>query len=207
MPDLWRMAHPRVRPASRLVASTEWPRLGEVLAGVTHHIRADAAFHASDSFRDGERAMTRALAGIRAPRLALFGHVAWELCLDGMLVRREGAALVAEVSDGIASALEASGGESAVDSAARIHHAARKGEALPPNVTGRVGQMLAELARGPWLEGYARGAVVAERLDGIRARLGLSALDLEPKRSLAALLDETMARGAAAIDALLVMPV
>ena len=33
-------------------------------------------------------------------RLSLFGHIAWELCLDGALVRREGAKLVSEVGEG-----------------------------------------------------------------------------------------------------------
>jgi hypothetical protein len=209
LPDLWRMAHRHVRPARGVVAPLEspLPRLGEVLAGVRHHERADGAFHASESFRDGEQAMARALATIEAPRLPLFGHIAWELCLDGALVRREGAPLLAQVRDAIASALEPSAGESAVDAAARIHHTARKGEALPPEVNARVGHMLAELARGFWIEGYAHGEIVAERLGGIRARLGFPPLEEEPRRALAALLEERIERAGAAIEPLLGMAV
>jgi hypothetical protein len=207
LPDLWRMAHPHVRPVRGTLAAGECARVNEVLAGVAHHERADAAFHASHSFREGERAMTRALADAGAPRLPLFGHIAWELCLDGALVRREGAALTSEVREAIERACERSGGEAAVDAAARIHHAARKREALPAGFDARVGEMLAELGRGRWIEGYARGEVVAERLDGIRRRLGFAALETGQRTTLAALLDDAIGRAGSAVGPLLDMPI
>jgi hypothetical protein len=207
LPDLWRMAHRHVRPAVGTVDSGGSARVGEVLAGVAHHGRADAAFHRSDSFRDAERAMSRALAGVGAPRLSLFGHIAWELCLDGALVRREGGDLTREVRQGIASVLEVSAGEAAAATAARLHHAARRGSALPPLFDERVGRMLAELERGRWMEGYARGDVVAERLDAIRSRLGFAALEGAARATLAALLDRAIERADAELDALLAMPV
>jgi hypothetical protein len=207
LPDLWRMAHRHVRPASAALDDAPSPRVAEVLAGVAHHGRADAAFHASASFHEGERAMTKALAGIGAPRLSLFGHIAWELCLDGALVRREGAALVSGVRDAVESAREVTAGESAADAAARIHHAARKGEPLPVGFDARLGHMLTELGKGRWIEGYARGGVVAERLDGIRSRLGFDPIAPEKRAALAELLDDAIVRAAAEIEPLLALPV
>ena len=207
LPDLWRMAHRHVRPAPGDLEPGAWPREEEVLRGVTHHRRADTAFHAGEVFRDGERTLARALATVAAPRLPLFAHIAWELCLDGALVRREGAALVAEVQAAISCAREAAREESAVDAAARIHHAARKGEPLPPELNPRVGAMLDELGRGRWIEGYARGGTVAERLDGIRRRLGFPPLDAETRAALEGILGEAIDRAGAAIGPLLAMPV
>jgi hypothetical protein len=207
LPDLWRMAHRHVRPVSGPGAGGASLRVHEILEGVAHHARADAAFHASDSFRKGERAMMQALAQVGAPRLPLFGHIAWELCLDGALVKREGATLSSEVRAGIACALEAPDGEPAADAAARIHHDTRKGEALPSGFDGRVHRMLAELGRGRWIEGYAEGAVVAERLDGIRGRLGFAALDATARSALTSLLDDAIARAGGELDALLALPI
>jgi hypothetical protein len=192
-----------------MIARAEPLRLREVLDGVAHHARADAAFHACATFHEGERTVARALASVGAPRLPLFAHIAWELCLDGALVRRDGTPLLENVRDGIARALETDGdeGESAIEASVRIHHAARKGEPLPAEVNPRVDRMLAELARGRWIEGYARGEIVAERLEGIRARLGFAPLEEDPKRALAALLDETIERADAAVAPLLRLPV
>lgn len=207
LPDLWRMADRYVRPAASARASGSWVRLDEVMAGIAHHGRADAAFHASPSFQSGEKWIAGALRTVGAPRLPLFGHIAWELCLDGALVRREGRSLLDEVRDAVGSACETSNGESAVEAAARIHHAARKGEPLPSQLNARVGRMLAEVANGGWIEGYARGAVIADRLGGIRARLGFAPLEEEPRRTLSAILDEGIARAEGEIAALMTLSV
>jgi hypothetical protein len=215
LPDLWRMAHRHVRPAPGAIEAGASGRVAEVLAGVAHHGRADAAFHASEVFAGGEKQMARALAeltGVRAPRLGLFAHIAWELCLDGALVRREGEALSIEVREGIARAVEPTetpGGEPAVDAAARLHHQARKraAEPLPEGFDARVARMLVELGRGRWMEGYARGDVVAERIDGIRERLGFARLDGTQQAVLAAAMDEAIDRAASAIGPLLELPI
>jgi hypothetical protein len=207
LPDLWRMAHRHVRPAASARAPASSVRLEEVMEGIAHHGRADGAFHASASFQGGEKWISRALATVGAPRLPLFGHIAWELCLDGALVRREGRALLDEVRDAVESACEAPHGESAVDAAARIHHAARKGEPLPSELNARVGRMLTEVARGGWIEGYGHGAVVADRLGGIRARLGFAPLEEGPQQRLVAILDEGITRAEGEITALMALPV
>jgi hypothetical protein len=146
--------------------------------------------------------MTRALATLGVPRLSLFGHIAWELCLDGALVRREGATR-GDVQRALAIACEAVDGESAADAAARLHHAARKGASLPASFAPRMNRMLEELGRGAWIEGYARGDVVAERLDGIRGRLGFAPMEREARGALAALLDDAIAGADAQLDAVL----
>ena len=68
-------------------------------------------------------------------------------------------------------------------------------------------RMLSELGRGRWIEGYARGEIVAERLDGIRGRLGFEPMPAAKKGALAALLDEAIERATEAIGPLLEMPV
>jgi hypothetical protein len=205
LPDLWRMADRHVRPARGPVEAAN-PRVAEVLEGIAHHERADRAFHACEAFHEGEHAMTRALATLGAPRLSLFGHIAWELCLDGALVRREGA-LRGDVQGALAAACEATDGESAADAAARLHHAARKGAPLPAAFVPRMNRMLGELGRGAWIEGYARGDVVAERLDGLRGRLGLPPMEREARGALAAVLDEAIAGADAQLDAVLALRV
>jgi len=206
LPDLWRMADRHVKPARGVVAAGAGGRVADVLEGIAHHERADRAFHACEAFHEGEHAMTRALATLGAPRLSLFGHIAWELCLDGALVRREGA-MRGDVQRTLAIACEVIDGESAVNAAARLHHAARKGASLLASFAPRMNRMLEELGRGAWIEGYARGDVVAERLDGIRARLGFSPMEQEARGALAALLDDAIAGADEQLDAELALRV
>jgi hypothetical protein len=206
LPDLWRMADRHVRPARDAVTCGGSARVSEVLEGIVHHERADRAFHACAPFHEGERTMTRALATVGAPRLSLFGHIATELCLDGALVRRD-ATIARDVSDALAGPCAAVDGESPLHVAARIHHAARKNEPLPPPFESRMGRVLHELARGSWIEGYGRGSVVADRLDGIRARLGFAAMSPDGKATLGALLDDAIERADAMLDAILTLRV
>src|SRR5205085_1200656 len=102
LPDLWRIVDRRVRateaePRRDAIAGVRaggGDRLAEVMAGIAHHLEADRWFHASAVFSVGERATAARFreAGFFAPRMGLLGHVAWELLLDGALVRRLGVA-------------------------------------------------------------------------------------------------------------------
>jgi hypothetical protein len=207
LPDLWRMADRQVRPALVPVAETRVARVNEVLTGIAHHTRADAAFHASASFHEGERALARAFADLGAARLPLFGHIAWELCLDGALLRREGESLLADLRAAIAVAMESVGGETAVAAAARVHRAARKpGAPLPTGFEERVARILTTIG-GEWIEGYTRGAVVGERLEGIRAMLGLARFTTVEREALGGVLEAAIARAARELDALLAMEI
>jgi len=207
LPDVWRIADRRVRPALGDAPVAGSARVGEVIAGVDHHRRADAVFHESAVFREGERALRKAFGGIEIPRLSLFGHIAWELCLDGALVRREGEELLAEVRAAIAIATEPLEGEAPVDAAARIHHAARRGDTLPEGFEARVARLLNEIGRGPWLTGYARGDVVAERIDGIRRSLGFPRVEGSERERLGLVLAHAIDRAEAAVAPLLAMVV
>jgi hypothetical protein len=82
LPDLAPMAG--IRLAVRRLDG----RLGE---GMRCHLRADAAFHADRRFRDGSRALRRALAarGVGSGPARAVGHAGWELLLDGTLVATE----------------------------------------------------------------------------------------------------------------------
>jgi hypothetical protein len=140
------------------------------------------------------------------PRLSLFGHIAWELCLDGALVRREGEALTDGIRDAVLDASSADAGPSVIERAARAHHTARKGDAtaqLPDGFAARMDRMVREVGRSPWIAGYARGAIVAERIEGIRTRLGLAPAEPAQRATLGALLDGAIDGAGAAVDEVL----
>lgn len=177
LPDLWRMADRRVRPASP--AQQAWDALGEhdagtrdVMRGIDHHLEVDLWFHEHDVFTTGERAAAAALRGARteARKLTLFAHPLWEMCLDGALVRRLGAAAVrAAVAEAFAR------GEAASRAAARAHHFARAqgGDGYVVEFEARMRWLGDELGSGPWIEGYARPDGLVRGLEGMRKRLGL----------------------------------
>ncbi|HEY6459948.1 MAG TPA: hypothetical protein VIY73_07340 [Polyangiaceae bacterium] len=100
----------------------------------------------------------------------LFAHVAWELCLDGALLRRLG---TEPVLRDVARSIDSMRPD-AHRRAANLH------TALPPDERAafdvRVDRILDAIARGPWVAGYATASGVVERLDGVRARLGFPAL-------------------------------
>src|SRR5512132_2779549 len=89
LPDLWRMADRRVRPAVGELppsdSNNEASALPRVLAGIAHHVAADRWFHRDPVFLDGEQLTAARLRSVAAdaPRIGLFAHVLWELCLDG----------------------------------------------------------------------------------------------------------------------------
>jgi hypothetical protein len=208
LPDLWRMADRRVRP-SRAVEPPSSPERGlaEVLAGIDHHVALDRWFHAAPVFLDGERRLAEALpaAAPGAPRLGLFAHVLWEMCLDGALLRRTG---LAPVLDDVRAGLAAIDGAPG-DAAASIHHFQRRAPSpagAPPEraaFEARLRRICDELARGPWIAGYQNGAGLTLRVAGVRARFGLPPFTPEQHARLAALLDRLAAPADQALDDLL----
>jgi hypothetical protein len=192
LPDLWRMADRRVRPA--LVAIANPPaatgELASILAGINHHLHVDRWFHTGDVFVEGERLTFDRLraSGLDAPKIGLFAHIAWELCLDGALVRREGLeATLHALRDGFRAAT----GESA-DDAASLHHFDR----LERTASERrafdavMRRLFHDIARGPWVAGYQDGAGVARRIEGMRVRLGFSSFSAADRERLGLVLDE-----------------
>lgn len=197
LPDLWRMADRKVR-AQRLDPSTmEGAQRSEVLRGIDHHLDADLWFHGDAVFAEGERATADALkrSGASAPRLVLFAHVTWEMCLDGALVRALGGdALLVSVREGLASA-RASG---ELDRSARLHHWDRdsrpaRGDDDRAVFDARMQYIEAELHKGAWVLGYASGEGIAARLSGIRARLGIAPLSPDDHARVAAVAEDLLA--------------
>jgi hypothetical protein len=176
LPDLWRMADRRVRPAPEPVAAASGTELAALLAGIDHHLRTDRWFHAAPIFVEGERLTSERLrvSGLDAPKLGLFAHIAWELCLDGALLRREGLApILLALRDGF-SVISGVARE-----AASLHHFDRVPRTTAERAAFEAGmrRLFTEIARGPWVEGYQFGAGIAQRIEGMRLRLGLGRFD------------------------------
>jgi len=145
----------------------------------------DAWFHGAPVFERGERAAREALrAGRGAAKLGLFAHIAWELCLDGALLRRVGLETVLRAVRGSIEAVRPD-----------AHH--RAAQAWVPDLAAdgrerferRVDQILDAIAEGRWVAGYATGPGIVERLDGLRGRLGFEAMAKADREAVAAALE------------------
>jgi hypothetical protein len=190
LPDLWRMADRRVRATRREREVTPASReLEAVLRGIDHHLDVDRWFHGAEVFAAGERLAIEGIraSGLHTPKLALFAHIAWELCLDGALIRRDGLQrTLRELSDGFAAAERG-----AARSAAALHHfdRHRRPAADRDAFDGGMRQLFAEISRGPWISGYQDGAGIAHRIDGIRRRLGFAPFTLDERARFGAALE------------------
>ena len=158
--------------------------LNDLARGVEHHLEVDHWFHRHPAFVEGE-AETRALftdGSIHADRMGLLSHVAWELCLDGALLRREGVeATVAQVRE----IIETCRGEP-LRRLRRWHRPSFAGdEARVQQFDARLEKLLDQLAYGTWIEGYAVGLGLVDRLAGVRRRVGLAAFDETDRQRLA----------------------
>lgn len=201
LPDLWRMADRRVRARQLPVDVPHDAPAGleAVLAGIAHHLRVDRWFHAAAVFVDGEREAAQLVreSHIGAPRAVLLAHVLWELCLDGALVWRVGLGPTLEVlRAGIAAAAPVA------TRAADLHHfdRAERTGAERATFTARIDRILAELGRGPWIEGYQTGSGVADRLQGVRRSVGLAPMDPADHARLAGVAEVLLARATAAVE-------
>jgi acyl transferase domain-containing protein len=170
-----------------------------VLDGVAHHVAVDALFHAASVFTIGEQTTRDALRNASsAPKLAIFAHVTWELCLDGALVRRVGlAALLDAVRSSIRAVRPDAHHRAALASAPSL--GARSVEERD-RFEARVDQILDAIALGPWVAGYATGAGIVERLEGVRARLRLAPLPAVDRDSVGRALGGLAGRADEALD-------
>jgi hypothetical protein len=184
LPDLWRLAHRRALPR-RLPATLPAPRLRE---GLAHHAATDRWFHEAPALQEGEALLREIFASERlsAPKLSLFAHPLWELCLDGALVRSLGAA---SLRTWLAGAFE----EAAVE---RDPGQRALGDALGAEgatFLSRMEKIDRDLTRGPWLDAYTSGEGLAFCLDATRRRTGLPALPPGESRVLAGYLEREVA--------------
>lgn len=177
LPDLWRMVDRRVRPIHGPIATVGGSdELASVLWGIEHHLQVDRWFHSAEAFLEGERRTIESLRAsqVDAPKLGLFAHIAWELCLDGSLVRREG---FEETLQTLRDGFDAVGAPA--HRAVELHHFDRiqrttsERRAFEDGLQG----LIAELTRGRLIGGYQSGPGVVRRVEGIRVRLGFPGFD------------------------------
>jgi hypothetical protein len=189
LPDVWRMADRLARTRDR-VAARPTGAVGSVADGIAHHVAVDEWFHGAAVFTSGEIAAREALRRARGVRkLGLFAHVAWELCLDGGLLRRMGAEAVLDAVRASVAAVRPD-----------AHHRAAVLHTRPDafdraRFEVRVDRILDAIALGPWVKGYATAPGIVERLEGVRARLGFEPMSVEDRETVAAAL-ETLERAA-----------
>jgi hypothetical protein len=192
LPDLWRMADRRVRPIAGTIQTPNDDRseLASILSGIEHHVQADRWFHSADVFVEGERLTLDRLRASRvdAPKLGLFAHIAWELCLDGALVRRDG---LEETLGALRDGFYSVSGPPA-DNAVSLHHFDRVARTADERqeFDGTMGRLFSEIARGPWVAGYQSGAGVVRRIQGMRVRLGFSPFTDHDRERLGEVLEE-----------------
>ncbi len=187
LPDLWRMADRRLRPRPGLAfaAGRSSPEAA-LLWGIEHHLALDHLFHREALLGEGEALATRLLkeAAIVGEKVLLFGHVAWEICLDGALLRRQG---LEPVKAGLRAELAACGPDP-LAAALRRHHPELP-EADAREADERVLGLLHQLVWGAWIDGYLSGAGIADRLEGVRRRLRLPPLEVTERRKAAGALE------------------
>lgn len=195
LPDLWRMADRRLRPQPGVAPPAaagpprQAPPLTALLRGIEHHVALDLLFHRSALLKEGEALATRYLreAEIGGEKVLLFGHVAWEICLDGALLRRFG---LAGTKASLRAELAALGPDPL--SAALARHAPGLAPEERREADENVIGMLHQLAWGNWIDGYLDGRGIAQRLEGVRRRVRLAPLGEEDRRRTAVALDRLL---------------
>ncbi|MCS6898745.1 MAG: hypothetical protein RMJ98_04965 [Myxococcales bacterium] len=183
LPDLWRLAHRRALP-HRLPATVNAPQLR---TGLAHHAALDRWFHEASALREGETLLHDCFVAehLSAPKLRLFAHPLWELCLDGALVRSLGAA---SLRTWLASAFEEAASQRDPGQRALGESLGAEGDIF----LTRMETIDRELTQGPWLEAYTSGEGLAFCLDAMRLRIGLPRLSPAELRSLARCLEEVV---------------
>ncbi|HEX2572093.1 MAG TPA: hypothetical protein VH877_21295 [Polyangia bacterium] len=196
LPDLWRMVDRRVR--AQPLAHLDGGHPGnDVEAGIEHHLAADHWFHASEVFRRGEEHTREVLrsARLEAPKVLLWAHITWELCLDSALIRHAGPGRGAALRPALTADLAATAGAPAMAAADRYHFSrvVRPAEEREIFHT-RLSSLMAQLGAGSFFAHYEDAPGLTRVIDRMRQRLGLVPLSeddgLRLSGALALLLDE-----------------
>jgi hypothetical protein len=196
LPDLYRMVSRRMRTRSseRFEGSLSL-ELGALQRGIDHHLEADHWFHRTSVFGDGERELARDFAAIGAHRLPLFAHAAWEMCLDGAWLRRDGGV---EALDSLSRVI---GTERERVHLLALAHGAPTG---PEHAfTSRLDRLLDVVATGALPLGYAHARGLAQRTSGMRASFGLPLPSEQQQRALESALEDALHRADEALPRLL----
>lgn len=199
LPDLFRMVH---RPArtqrARLDLSGESER-ALAQQGMAHHLAVDRWFHKTAAFLNGEASAKRQLRATSLPRAALFGHVTWEMCLDGALVRHLGEATVrSELARSIG------GREGLAAELLRALHLEQGPASVDHEPIVRRLERLLEAVRSFALpRGYGSADGLADRLEGLRSAFGFERAAPAPRRLLEQSLAELFSEADQAVVVLL----
>jgi hypothetical protein len=202
LPDLWRMADRRVKPAACDPSQfLDEPR-HTLLRGIEHHVAADRWFHESPIFREGEDEATLRLrqAGLEGHHTGLFAHVLWELCLDRALMLRAGRASLGQaIDEGLRAAGD--GGAACAD----IHHFSRRERSAAErgDFQRKLAAIFRELGRGPWLDRYLAAEGIAEIVGATRKRVGLEPPTLDDHVRLVRVAGALAGRAGDAVDVIL----
>ncbi len=202
LPDIWRMADRRARLRDAdSPAEADAADLRSVSDGIAHHLTVDAWFHRDPVFQRGESAARAVLRRARdAPKMGLFAHISWELCLDGALIRRLG---MERTLSGLRESVAAVRPDA-------HHRVAVSRVRLPAGdravFEARVDRILDGIAAGPWIAGYATGSGLVERLDGLRARLGFLPMAPDNRHAVASGLETLAPEADASLDSILERP-
>ncbi|MCC6527410.1 MAG: hypothetical protein IT373_32480 [Polyangiaceae bacterium] len=198
LPDLFRLAGRKLR-APRPDAPSAGPCGDEIGRGIGHHFETDRWFHVGRVFREGERETAALMRALPAPppKLALFAHVIWEMCLDGAHLRRVGlGAVLAELRAAAPrldpEVLAALAATTAPDATSDDH--ARVGQ--------RVAELWERLLDGGWLEAYCSGEGRCFPLGGVRSLFGLPFFEPAERAVLARALERRLLAAEARLDAL-----
>jgi hypothetical protein len=197
LPDVWRMADRRAHVRD-VDPSAHPASVRAVLEGVAHHLAVDTRFHGAPVFTTGEEATRDALRNAsHAPKLSVFAHITWELCLDGALVRRVGLdATLTSLRQSLRAARPDAHHRAALAAVPSLRERVASDR---ERFEARVDQILDAIALGPWVAGYATGAGVVERLEGVRARLRLAPLPAADRDDVARALDALSRRADEAV--------
>jgi len=205
LPDLWRLAHRRIRARRGVLPPHVAERMDrptrELQLGVAHHLDADRWFHGCAGFVDGERATAQAFrdARLKAPKLGMFAHMSWEMCLDGaLLARGELSAQLAQLSADFELV-----GETAQRALADAHGASRLAAAERQRFDAGMVRIRDGLSEGRWLSGYLSGAGICAVLMRMRSGFGFEPLSSAEQTQLALVLDARLRHAPGVLEGLL----
>lgn len=199
LPDFWKMADRRARPTVDEGAPVDGdPRVALLSLGIDHHVVADRWFHRTPWFNEGEKRLRRRFFQAEIPKLLLFAHPAWEMCLDGALLRARGAPFRAD----LAAALTDAAPHLSDVSLARATHA----DELGPAFFERVARIAAAGRTGDLFDDYLGAAGIAWRVGRMRRAFGLSEPTPAEEERIAAALRPSEDEAPAAIEALFAEP-
>jgi len=194
LPDLFRMARPRRHPQK---AETPSVALSDehraLIRGCEHHARIDKWFHSSDAFARGERELRHAFLLPNSPKLVLFAHAAWEMCLDGAWLR--------QASDEARARVREASKATPFMSAVAEHQGVTAGldDASLASFDARMRRILAAFADETIYLDYLAASGIARRLAGIRTAFGLGVPATETLEAWARALEPFIDRADAAL--------